>query len=80
VGRRLHRAVAPPARLFLPGNLVLLKGGASAQTAYLPVEQKELTVEAVAVRPGRGKLFVSVHDMYDAEKAGAAPGIEVSVK
>ena len=72
--------IAPLARLFLPGNLALLKGGANAQTAYLPIEQKDLTVDAVAVRPGRGKLFVSVHDMYDAGKIGVAPAIEITVK
>ncbi len=75
-----EQTLAPLARLFLPGTLALLKGGANAQTAYLPVEQKELTVDAVAVRPGRGKLYVSVHDMYDAEKVGTMPGIEISVK
>lgn len=72
--------IAPLARLFLPGNLALLKGGANAQTAHLPVERQELTVDAVAVRPGRGKLHVSVHDMYDADKVGTIPGIEISVK
>ncbi|MEK6573381.1 MAG: hypothetical protein AABZ58_03560 [Chloroflexota bacterium] len=75
-----EETIAPLARRFLPGSLALLKGGANAQTAYLPVERAELTVDAVAVRPGRGKLFVSVHDMYDAEKVGAAPGIEITVK
>ncbi|HLB50284.1 MAG TPA: hypothetical protein VJL59_24950 [Anaerolineales bacterium] len=75
-----EETIAPLARLFLPGNLALLKGGANAQTAYLAVERAELTVDAVAVRAGRGKLFVSVHDMYDAEKVGAAPGIEITVK
>lgn len=74
-----EETIAPLVRLFLPGNLALLKGGANAQTAHLPVEQKELTVDAIAVRPGRAKLFVSVHDMYDAEKVGTIPGIEVSV-
>ncbi|MCI0397655.1 MAG: hypothetical protein L0332_09190 [Chloroflexi bacterium] len=73
------KTIAPLARLFLPGNLALLKGGANAQTAYLPVEQAELTVDAVAVRPGRGRLYVSVHDMYDAGKVGTIPGIEVNV-
>ena len=67
-------------RLFLPGNLALLKGGANAQTAYLPIERNELTVDAVAIRPGQGKLYVAVHDMYDAGKIGTAPGIEISVK
>jgi hypothetical protein len=74
-----EQTIAPLARLFLPGNLALLKGGANAQTAYLPIEREELTVDAVAVRPGRGKLFVSVHDMYDAQKVGTIPGIEITV-
>jgi hypothetical protein len=75
-----QQTIAPLARLFLPGNLALLKGGANAQTAHLPIEQKELTVDAVAVRPGRGWLYVSVHDMYDADQVGTSPGIEISVK
>ncbi len=86
VGERLQitvapkeQTIAPLARLFLPGNLALLKGGANAQTAYLPIERQELTVDAIAVRPGRGKLYVSVHDMYDVEKVGTIPGIEISV-
>jgi hypothetical protein len=75
-----EQTIAPLARLFLPGNLALLKGGANAQTAHLPIEQSELTVDAVAVRPGRGKLYVSVHDMYDADKVGTVPGLEITVK
>lgn len=75
-----EQTIAPLARLFLPGNLALLKGGANAQTAHLPIERKELTVDVVAVRPGRGKLYVSVHDMYDADKVGTMPGIEITVK
>lgn len=74
-----EKTIAPLARLFLPGNLALLKGGANAQTAYLAVERQELTVDVVAVRPGRGKLYVSVHDMYDAAKIGTIPGIEIEV-
>ncbi len=74
-----EKTIAPLARLFLPGNLALLKGGANAQTAYLPIESDSLTVDAVAVRAGKGKLFASVHDMYDAEKIGTAPGIEIRV-
>jgi hypothetical protein len=72
-------SIAPLVRLFLPGCLALIKGGANAQTAHLPVERDELTVDAVAVRSGRGKLYVTVHDMYDAEKIGTAPGIEIQV-
>lgn len=74
-----EKTIAPLARLFLPGNLALLKGGANAQTAHLPVERQELVVDAVAVRSGRGKLYVAVHDMYDADKVGVAPGIEIIV-
>jgi hypothetical protein len=72
-------SIAPLVRLYLPGCLALLKGGANAQTAHLPVERDELVVDAVAVRPGRGKLYVTVHDMYDADKIGTAPGIEIRV-
>jgi hypothetical protein len=72
-------STAPLVRLYLPGCLAWLRGGANAQTAHLPVEQEELVVEAVAVRPGRGRLFVAVHDMYDADKVGTAPGIEMRV-
>ncbi len=74
-----EKTIAPLVRLFLPGNLALLKGGANAQTAYLPIESDSLTVDAVAVRAGKGQLFASVHDMYDAEKIGTAPGIEIRV-
>jgi hypothetical protein len=73
-------SIAPLARLYLPGCLAWLRGGANAQTAHLPIEQKELVVEAVAVRPGRGRLYIVVHDMYDADKIGTAPGIEIRVK
>jgi hypothetical protein len=73
-------SIAPLVRLYLPGCLALLKGGANAQTAHLPVERDELVVDAVAVRPGRGKLYVTVHDMYDADKIGTAPGIEIQVR
>jgi hypothetical protein len=73
-------SIAPLVRLFLPGCLALLKGGANAQTAHLPIEQDELVVDAVAVRSGRGKLYVTVHDMYDADKIGTIPGIEIRVK
>jgi hypothetical protein len=72
--------IAPLVRLYLPGCLALLKGGANAQTAHLPIERDELIVDAVAVRPGRGKLYLTVHDMYDADKIGTAPGIEIRVK
>jgi hypothetical protein len=73
-------SIAPLVRLYLPGCLALLRGGANAQTAHLPVEEEALVVDAVAVRPGRGKLYVTVHDMYDADKVGTVPGVEIRVR
>lgn len=73
-------SIAPLVRLYLPGCLAWLRGGANAQTAHLPIERDELVVEAVAVRPGRGRLYVVAHDMYDADKVGTAPGIEIQVR
>jgi hypothetical protein len=73
-------SIAPLVRLYLPGCLALVKGGANAQTAHLPIEQEELIVDAIAVRPGHGKLHATVHDMYDAGKVGTLPGIEIRVK
>jgi hypothetical protein len=87
VGRRVHitvapreSSIAPLVRLYLPGCLALLRGGANVQTAHLPVEGEALVVDAVAVRPGRGRLYVTVHDMYDADKVGTVPGIEIQVR
>jgi len=78
--RPKESSIAPLVRLYLPGCLALLKGGANAQTAHLPVERDELVVDAVAVRPGHGKLYVTVHDMYDPDKVGTAAGIKITVK
>ncbi|HNS51973.1 MAG TPA: hypothetical protein PKO09_12425 [Anaerolineae bacterium] len=75
-----QESIAPLVRLYLPGCLALLQGGANAQTAHLPVTHQELAVEAIAVRPGHGKLFATVHDMYDADKVGTLPGIDVTVE
>ncbi len=87
LGERLHititpklETIAPMARLFLPGHLALLKSGVNAQTAHLPIKGEALTVEAVAIRSGRAKLNISVHDMYDAQKVGTSPGIEIKVE
>jgi hypothetical protein len=75
-----EKSIAPLVRLYLPGCLALLKGGANAQTAHLPVTQNELVIDAIAVRRGRGKLYATVHDMYDAEKIGTLPGMDVQVE
>jgi hypothetical protein len=81
-------SICPLARIYLPGCLALLKGGANAQTAHLPVgvsgrwrrDPRRLTLDVVAVRRGRGKLYVAVHDLYDADKVGTAPGVDITVK
>lgn len=75
------------ARIYLPGCLALLKGGANPQTAHLPVvvdglrfqDRRQLELEAVAVRRGRDKLHVTVHDLYDAETIETAPAVEIRV-
>jgi hypothetical protein len=81
-------SICPLARVYLPGCLALLKGGANAQTAHLPVgvdglrwrRARELELDAVAVRRGQGKVRVAVHDLYDAHKVGTAEGVEVRVR
>lgn len=73
-------SIAPLVRLYLPGCLALLKGGANAQTAHLPIEREALIVDVVAVRSGHGKLYATIHDMYDAGKVGTAEGIDIKVK
>jgi hypothetical protein len=86
---RLHEdSLCPLARIYLPGCLALLKGGANAQTAHLPVgvegtvfcrDARLLTAESVAVRKGHGQLRVAVHDLYDAQKVGSFVGPSVTV-
>lgn len=81
-------SLCPLARIYLPGCLALLKAGANAQTAHLPVgveglsfhrDSRLLELEAVAVRKGSGRLRVAVHDLYDAEKIGVGPGVAIIV-
>lgn len=81
-------SICPLARIYLPGCLALLKGGANAQTAHLPVgvegihfwrNTRLLQVEAVAVRKGHGNVHVAVHDLYDAQQIGTHPGVAVIV-
>lgn len=85
-----EETLCPVARVFLPGNLALIEGGANAQTAYRPIKQTggrgmffsshgQLTLEAVAVRRGSGGLNVMVHDLYDAEKIGTAKPLQIVV-
>ncbi|MFQ5859686.1 MAG: hypothetical protein ACE5LU_29170 [Anaerolineae bacterium] len=81
-------SICPLARVYLPGCLALLKGGANAQTAHLPVgvsgvtfwrDPRRLDLDVVAVRRGKGQLRVAVHDLYDADKVGTAPEIQIIV-
>ena len=85
-----EETLCPVARIFLPGNLAFLTGGANAQTAYLPVNEygrspfsfrssASLSLDAVAVRRGVGNLYVMVHDLYDPDKVGTAAPISVEV-
>lgn len=72
-------SLCPLARVYLPGCLALLRGGANAQSAYVPVIDRTLEIDAVAVRRGRGAVRVAVHDLYDASKIGTARPVEVRV-
>jgi hypothetical protein len=45
--------------------------GQTAEAGLLPWENAQ---------PGRAKLYVSAHDMYDADKVGTIPGIEIIVE
>ena len=74
-----EQSLCPLARVYLPPNLALLKGGANAQEVHAPVIGPELVLDAVAVRRGRASLYVTVHDKYNAEKVGTAPAVEVVV-
>lgn len=83
-----EESICPLARVYLPGCLAWLKGGVNAQTAHLPVgvsgqfvwrDARRLDLDVVAVRRGQGQLRVVVHDLYDADKVGTAPGVEIVV-
>lgn len=68
---------APLCRIFLPPGFAFLTGGANAQTTHQPIPGQALTIDAIAVRPGRGKLRAMVYDMYDAAKVGVLPELEL---
>lgn len=74
-----EESLCPLARVYLPGCLAWVRGGANAQSAYVPVIDRALELEAVAVRPGRGAVRTAVHDLYDAAKIGTARAVEVRV-
>jgi len=69
----------PIARIWLPGNLTALEGGANIQVIHQPIKDKILKVEVVAVRKGTAKLRSLVYDMYDSSKIGISPPIRVTV-
>ncbi len=65
--------VVPAARVYLPPNLALLKGGANVQGLYEPLRNGSLELDAIAIRQGEGFLLVIVHDMYQTERVGVSP-------
>ncbi len=71
--------IAPLVRLYLPGNVASLQGGAGLQMLYLPIKNKSLNVEIYGIRKGKGKLRAVLHDMYDSEKVGVLPGLTINV-
>ncbi|MBI5365946.1 MAG: hypothetical protein HZA54_02820 [Planctomycetes bacterium] len=71
--------IAPVCRLYLPGTLALLRGGANAQTVDEPLTGGEVRVEAVAVRRGRGDVRAVLYDMYDVDRIGSAVGVPTHV-
>ena len=71
-------SIAPLVRLYLPGNVASLQGGAALQTLYLPIMNKSLNVEIYGIRKGKGKLRAVLHDMYDSEKVGVLPGLTIN--
>lgn len=75
-----EQTIAPLCKVYLPACLAFLKGGASAQTIYEPIKNNNLVIDAIATRKGKCGLYVLMHDMYDSDKIGVAPRIEIKVK
>jgi hypothetical protein len=75
----LEETLCPEAWIYLPANLAALKRGANVQVIYWPLKTKELEIEVVAVLKGTAKGYVTLHDMYNAEKIGVAPGVSITV-
>lgn len=74
-----EECIAPLVRLYLPGNVACLQGGAGIQMLYLPIKNNSLNVEIYGIRRGKGKLRAVLHDMYDSEKVGVLPGLTINV-
>jgi hypothetical protein len=70
----------PIARVYLPGMLAFLEGGANAQLLVKPVLGQELVLPAVAVRKGSGSIYAVLSDMYDSRKVGTIPAMPLSVE
>lgn len=75
-----EESIAPLVRIYLPGNIAPLIGGAAAQKLYLPLKGGSLKLEFYAIRRGKGAIHSVIHDMYDAEKVGVLPEQVVTVK
>ncbi len=74
------RPDVPLTRVYLPANLAFLLGGGNVQEIYEPLKYGNLQLEVVAVRKGSAGLRALVHDMYETDKIGIAPKMEVTVK
>ena len=84
-GQRLTLSVTPEepsrcplVRVFLPGCLTL-EGGASGQSAHLPIEGTTLELSAVAIREGAGWIQVVLRDLYNPAKTGCLPPVSIQV-
>lgn len=74
-----EESIAPLTRIYLPGNVACLQSGAGIQKLYLPIKEKSLNLEIYGIRKGKGKLRVVLHDMYNEEKVGVLPGLNIDV-
>jgi len=75
-----EESIAPLVRVYLPGNVACLQSGAGIQKLYLPIKEKSLELEIYGIRKGKGKLRVVLHDMYNEEKVGVLPGLNINVQ
>lgn len=79
--RPMEETHCPMALVYLPANLTTLRGSGGTRTEVLdePIKGRELTLDLVAIRPGKASLYVVLHDMYDPDKIGIPPAMEFTV-
>jgi hypothetical protein len=76
----LEESLCPMVKVFLPPLLASLEGGANLQRIHRPVKGDAITLDVVGVRKGKGSIFAVLHDMYDPEKIGVLPPLDVGVE